>query len=291
MARCLVTGHKGYIGTKLFNRLKELGHDVRGIDLLEEYPKDINVVLREGADQKFHPYYYNFKPEFIFHMACIPRVAYSVEHPVETNENNILAGSNVLNFARKVKSVKRVIYSSSSSILGNGDGPESPYALQKLTTEIETALYSKLYGLDTVSLRYFNVYSHDQQASGPYATVVSNWMKCARENKQPFITGDGEQKRDMINVADVVEANIFCMNYQNNFNGKAFDVGTGSNISLNKIREIALKHHPDLKFEYVDPRPGDVMYSRANVEPLFELGWRHNIEIQDGIDDCFRRIK
>jgi nucleoside-diphosphate-sugar epimerase len=291
MARCLVTGHKGYIGTKLFNRLKELGHDVRGIDLLEEHPKDINIVLREGSDKKFHPHYYNFKPEFIFHMACIPRVAYSVQYPVETNENNILAGSNVLNFARKVGSVKRVIYSSSSSILGNGDGPESPYALQKLTTEIETALYSKLYGLDTVSLRYFNVYSHDQEATGPYATVVANWMKCARENKQPFITGDGEQKRDMINVADVVEANIFCMNYENDLNGRAFDVGTGNNISLNKIKEIALSYHPDLKFKYVAPRPGDVLYSRANVDPLFELGWKNNIEIEDGINDCFGRIR
>jgi len=211
MARCLVTGHKGYIGSKLYKALQEFGHTVMGIDLEEDIRKDVISVLAEGADGKFHPHYYNFQPEYIFHMACWPRVGYSVEHPVETTTNNILAGSVLLNFARKVGSVKRVIYSSSSSVVGNGIGPESPYALQKYTTEIETSLYSKLYGLDTVSLRYFNVYSHDQTINGPYATAISNWMHAIRNNITPHINGDGEQRRDMVNVEDVVKANIFCM--------------------------------------------------------------------------------
>ena len=90
MARCLVTGHKGYIGSKLFHKLKSLGHKVIGIDLNEEIPKDINKILAEDGDGKFHPYYFNFQPEYIFHMACWPRVGYSVEHPVSTNKNNIL---------------------------------------------------------------------------------------------------------------------------------------------------------------------------------------------------------
>jgi len=291
MARCLVTGHKGYIGSKLYRRLKELGHEVMGIDLNDEVSHDIIKELKEDNDGKFHPHYYNFQPEYVFHMACWPRVSYSVEKPVETSENNILAGSVILNFARKVGSVRRVIYSSSSSVMGNGTGPESPYGLQKYVTEIETTLYSKLYGLDTVSLRYFNVYSHDQKVSGPYATAISNWMHSIRTNVQPYIEGDGEQRRDMINVDDVVSANIFCMDQENNFDGSVYEIGTGTNVSLNQIKDIVNKHFPDIKFDYRDPRPGDIRETKAKIAPLKSMGWTANIDIIDGIDDCFKRIK
>lgn len=291
MARCLVTGHRGYIGSRLFEKLKFLGHEVIGIDLNEDIPKDINKTLAEDTDGKFHPYYVNFQPEYIFHMACLPRVGYSVEHPVLTTRNNILAGTNILNFARKVGSVKRVIYSSSSSVVGNGNGPASPYALQKYATELETTMYSHLYGLDTVSLRYFNVYSHDQRADGPYATAVANWMRSIREGTNPYITGDGNQRRDMINVEDVVSANIFCMNYEERLNGAVFDVGTGDNISLNEISEIVKTHFPNSVFDYVEPRKGDVLMTRANITGLAELGWNAKITIKKGISDCFRRLK
>ena len=140
MARCLVTGHKGYIGSKLYQALLDDGHDVIGIDLKSEIPHDILVDLKEGSDGKFHPYWYNFKPEYIFHLACWPRVAFSIEKPVATAINNILSNSIMLNFARKVGSVKRFIYSSSSSVVGNGSGPESPYALQKYTAEMSNSL-------------------------------------------------------------------------------------------------------------------------------------------------------
>jgi UDP-glucose 4-epimerase len=291
MARCLVTGHKGYIGSRLVKQLELEGHEVLGIDLIEDIPKDINVCLAEDNDGKFHPHYFNFKPEYIFHLACIPRVAYSVEEPVKTCKNNILAGSNVLNFARKVGSVKRVIYSSSSSVVGNGDGPASPYALQKYTTELETIMYSKLYNIDTVCLRYFNVYSPDQKASGPYATAIANWMRCIRQGAQPFITGNGEQRRDMLNVLDAVSANIFCMNKQEEFNGAVYDVGTGDNISLNEVKKIVNSHFPDLKFNYTQPRPGDVMLTKADTKPLASLGWKTKIDIKTGINQCFEKLK
>ena len=137
MARCLVTGHCGYIGSKVFQELREQGHEVLGIDLNDSVGRDILKVLREDSDGRFHPAYYNFQPEYIFHLACLPRVLYCMDHPVETAQNNILAGSTVLNFAKKCKSVKRVIYSSSSSVVGNGAGPTNPYALHKYTTELE----------------------------------------------------------------------------------------------------------------------------------------------------------
>ena len=285
MSKCLVTGHRGYIGSHLFKKLQDLGHEVLGIDLKDDY--DILKVLKENDDKSgFHPHYQNFKPEYIFHLACFPRVAYSVENPVKTMQNNIMATSIVLNFARKV-GAKRVIYSSPSSVAGNGNGPESPYALQKLTSEIETKIYSKLYGIDTVSLRYFNVYSPDQEASGPYATAVSAWMEALRRGTKPFITGTGEQRRDMLHVEDAVAANIFAMNYGEKFEGRHYDTGTGDNISLNEVKNIVNLFHSRVDFDYIAPRAGDVFETRADVLPLKKLGWEARINIHQGIEDCF----
>lgn len=147
--------------------------------------------MLESEDGSFNPDYVDFSPEVVFHMACWPRVGLSINRPVETLKNNIISGSVLLNFSRKVGSVKRVIYSSSSSVIGNGHGPTNPYALQKYITELEMGMYSKLYGLDTVSLRYFNVYSHDQIDDELYPTFVANWMQGIRDKKRLFITGDG----------------------------------------------------------------------------------------------------
>ena len=169
--------------------------------------------------------------------------------------NNVLATTKVLNFARKVKA-KRVVYSGSSSVIGDGASPNSPYGLQKLISEMECRLYAKVFDIDTVTLRYFNVYSPDQSATGPYATAISNYMQYIRDGRNPFITGDGEQRRDMVNVKDVVSANIFAMQYDDNFCGQNFDIGTGQNISLNEIKQIVLRHFPDVTFEYVPDRPG-----------------------------------
>jgi len=285
LPRCLVTGHMGYIGSHLIRKLRELGHETRGIDLKEGH--DINQDLNEGLDGKsFHPHYFNFKPDVIFHLACIPRVGYSVENPVKTMQNNVLATTNVLNFARKV-GAKRVIYSGSSSVVGDGAGPTSPYGLQKLISEMECKLYSKLYGLDTVTLRYFNVYSPDQEAEGPYATAISNWMRHIRQNKKPFITGNGEQRRDMLNVKDAVSANIFAMNHSERFKGAVYDVGTGENISLNEVKAIVQEYHPEVEFEYVAPREGDVLLTKADNESLKKIGWRTSVSIEDGVKECF----
>jgi len=290
MSRCLVTGHKGYIGSRLYKKLKEEGHEVIGIDLMSG--QDINAIdgLTEANDGKFQVFWSNFRPEYVFHMACIPRVGYSIEHPVATMKNNVIAGSNVLNFARKI-GAKRVIYSSSSSIVGNGAGPTSPYALQKLTTEIETKLYSELYDIDTVSLRYFNVYSEDQPAEGPYATAISNWMKYIAHNKTPFITGDGEQRRDMVHVDDVISANIFAMEHKESFDGIVYDVGTGKNISLNEAVDIIHKYFPNIEFEKRPSRPGEVLLTKADTEGLKKLGWCATISVEEGIDSCFRKLK
>jgi UDP-glucose 4-epimerase len=272
----LVTGHCGYIGGNLFKKLQESGHNVRGIDLKEG--KDIIEGITFEDD---------FTPEVIFHLAAIPRVVYSVENPVEVMRNNIQSTSVVLEYAKEVGAM--VVYSSSSSVEGNGSGPESPYALSKLVGELETILYNRLYGIDTVALRYFNVYSVDQVADGPYATCVANWRRFIKDGETPYITGTGDQRRDMAHVSDVVSANIFCMENRDNQNlvGKTFDVGTGNNISINEMKKIVNESLPDLQFRYVEPRPGDVMLTKANIQPFLDLGWKPEVNIEKGIESCF----
>ena len=288
MSRCLVTGHCGYIGSKLFKQLKSLGHEVQGIDQKAMIGRDIKKTLREDNDGLFHRHFLDFQPEFIFHMACWPRVGYCLDNPVKTMENNVIGGSIVLNYARKIGSVKRFIYSSSSSVVGNGSGPTNPYALQKYVTELETKIYADVYGLESISLRYFNVYSECQTIDGPYVTAVANWMKNIRENKKSFITGDGEQRRDMVHVNDVISANIFAMNHKGAFGGNCYDVGTGENISLNEVRTIVQKFH-NVDFNYVEGRPGEVLLTKADITPLSDLGWKHSISINEGLERCFSK--
>ena len=282
--RCLVTGHKGYIGAHLMKKLRELGHHVVGIDFANDPQQNLLYCLENN------PYYSSFRPEYIFHLACIPRVEYSVENPVFTMQNNVIATTKVLDFAKKVKA-KRVVYSGSSSVVGDGSGPKSPYGLQKLISEMECKLYSELYDLDTVTLRYFNVYSPDQKAESAYATAVSNFMQHIRENKNPFITGDGEQRRDMAHVEDVVSANIFAMEYAGQFNGRYFDIGTGDNISLNEISQIIKKHLPEVEFSYIQPRKGDVLCTKADITPIKKFGWEPKIDIKRGVEECFVKLK
>lgn len=288
MARCLVTGHKGYIGSTVYKTLLEQGHEVMGIDLQEGH--DILRELKPATDGTFHPHWANFKPEYIFHLAAIPRVAYSVEQPVHVIENNVLSSLYILEFARAC-GTRRVIYSSSSSVVGNGSGAENPYGASKYMPEAMCGVWSRLYGVDTVCLRYFNVYSPDQKADGPYATAIANWMQHIRDGKNPFITGDGTQTRDMAHKLDVVAANIFCMNYKGSFGGSWYDIGTGNNISLNDIRNIVTNHFPEVIFKYVAPREGDVMHTRANISPLRELGWSPKNSALEGITECFQLLK
>lgn len=290
--KCLVTGHKGYIGSRLYKALLNRSDcDVIGIDTNDMLGNNIlNIFSNSPSHAQTRENLENWKPDYIFHLAAIPRVGESIDNPVQTMMNNVLAGSIILDFAKEC-GTKRVIYSSSSSVRGNGDGPLSPYAVQKLTTELEASIYPELYGLDTVSLRYFNVYSEDQPAEGAYATAVANWMKYIRKGDNPFITGDGEQRRDMLYVDDAVAANIFAMDHKENFNGAAFDVGTGSNISLNEMKEIVQSHFDNVEFDYVKDRKGDVLETKADTQGLKDLGWKTKTDIKKGVDRCFKNLK
>ena len=254
MSKILVTGHRGYIGRHLFDAISEydpIGIDLKeGEDLLERLP--------------------GVEIDTVFHFAALPRVEYSVENPSYTLKHNVLGTSSVLEWAKQ-HGAKRVVFSSSSAIYGDGPGPNSPYGLHKLMSEMECKL---------------NVYSEDQEYGGAYSTVISAWMEMIRDNKPLRIDGDGEQTRDYVHVEDVVSANLFCANYEGEFNGACFDVGTGEAISLNEIKEFVEKRY-NINWHQAPERVGDVKNTLADIEPLRSLGWQSKIKIDKGLEKCF----
>jgi nucleoside-diphosphate-sugar epimerase len=272
----LVTGYRGYIGNKLYNKLISLNYDVIGIDLKDG--EDISSCLPK-----------NKKIDYVFHLAALPRVEYSVLNPSYTMKQNVLVTSMLLEWSKN-NNVKRFIFSSSSAIYGNDDKPTSPYGLHKLISEMECELYSKLYDLDTVSLRYFNVYSEDQPFGGTYSTVISAWMKMIKENKTLRIDGDGEQTRDFIHVNDIIDANILCMNYKNKFNGNRYDVGSEKSVSINYIKNYIDKYN-NVRWEKTPERKGDAKHTLANTTELKKLGWQPKIDIENGLKLCFYKEK
>jgi len=267
--KILVTGHKGFIGTKLFLKLTALGHKVTGIDLKEG--KDLHHCLPEG----------DF--DFVFHLAALPSVQYSVENPSYTMKQNVLASSVLLEWCVK-KKIKRLVFSSSAAAVE----ANSPYGLHKRITEMECSLFSELYGLDTVCLRYYNVYSEDQEFAGAYSTVISHWMNSVKNKDVLFMDGDGEQTRDFIHLDDIVEANVFCMNSKENFHGKALDVGTGNEISLKQIK-FYIDQNNDVSWLHRPQRAGDIKKSKSNPSVLIEMGWNPKVSIKEGIKRCFKK--
>ena len=267
----LVTGYKGYIGNKIYNKLVELNYEVKGVDLKDG--EDLLYCLPSGQF------------DYVFHLAALPRVGYSVEHPSYTLKHNVMATSKLLEWS-KDHGVKRFIFSSSSSALGNGHGPTSPYGLHKLMSEMECKLYSELYGLDTVCLRYFNVFSEDQEFGGSYSTVVCAWMEMIKQKKLLRLDGDGTQSRDFVHVDDIVDINLFCMNHRETFNGEIYDVGSGITMTVNDIKDI-VQCYNDVEFYYTPERKGDPKHTKANIKNLKNIGWTAKINPTIAIHNCF----
>jgi len=272
MNKILVTGHKGYIGNKMYKRLLELGHNIRGIDL-----KEGENIISCLPDEHF---------DYVFHFAALPRVEYSVENPSYTMKQNVLSTSILLEWAKK-HNVKRVIFSSSSATIGDGFGPKSPYGLQKLISEMECKLYSQLYKLDTVSLRYFNVFSEDQEYGGAYSTVICAWIEMLKKDQRITIEGDGTQTRDFVHVNDIIDVNLFCMDYEESFNGINYEVGTGVSISINVIKDIVNKYHT-VDWAVKPARKGDVKRTLADISKLKNIGWCAKIDPITEIINCFK---
>jgi nucleoside-diphosphate-sugar epimerase len=292
----LVTGGAGFIGSNLVNALVGRGLRVRIVD---NFTTGNRSQLDPQADT-FEADIRNIesiRPAFagvdcVFHVAAMPRVPLSIEKPVETHMVNVVGTLNVLIAARDA-GVRRVVYSGSSSAYGDQPGlplredmtpnPLNPYALQKLTGEYYTRLFHRLFSMQTLGLRYFNVFGPRMAHEGAYVTVISVFLRARREGKPLTIHSDGEQTRDFTHVHDVVRANLLAMDCPT-ADGRAINVGGGRNISINRIAELI--GGPTV---HLPPRPGDARHTLAdNSEAQRTLGWRPEVKFEDGLAELIR---
>ena len=293
MPHYLVTGGAGFIGSNLVKQLLADGQQVRVLDnysggkraerffAAAEYLEgdirniaDLNKAM-DGIDG-------------VFHTAAVPRMPFSVEQPLETNDNNVTGTLNVLLAARDA-GVKRVVYSASSSAYGDQPTtpyvetmkprPMSPYGLQKLIGEEYCRLFFELYGLETISLRYFNVYGPLMDPEGDYALVIGKFLKQKKAGQPLTIFGDGEYYRDYTHVSDVVAANILAMSTRQVGKGEVINIGNHDPHSVNELAELI--GGPTIN---ISPRPGDPRRTDADNSLAKKiLGWEPKIKFADGI--------
>ena len=223
----------------------------------------------------------------VFHLAALPRVQYSIEHPVETAEVNITGTQNIL-LAAKEAGVKRIVYSASSAAYGDQTvmplveamlpQPKSPYGLQKYVGEHLMRLWSEIYGIETVSLRYFNVYGSRQSSDGAYALVIALFLKQKKEGKPMTITGDGFQTRDFTHVRDVVRANMLAMESKKVGKGEVMNIGGGKNYS---VLDIAKLIGGEYTFIPARIEPKNTLADTKRAEALID--WKPQENFEKGI--------
>ena len=291
--KAAVVGGAGFIGSNLVDALVERGDDVIVVDDLSSgYRRNLNPaaplhqvdisVDSEGLTMALSD------REVVFLTAALPRVPRSIEDPVGTHAVNVTGALRVLKAAVDV-GAKRVVYSSSSSVYGDQPtlpltedmvpGPLNPYACQKLMGEIYARNFARIYEIETVCLRYFNVYGPRQVTEGSYRLVISIFMDQLARGEPLTIQGDGEQTRDFTWVGDVVRANILAAESDRVGQGEPINVGAGVEVSVNRIAELI--GGPAV---HVPPRGFDERFKRAGIERARELlGWRPTVQIEEGI--------
>src|SRR3954452_7952399 len=304
MAKYLVTGGAGFIGSHLTTELTRRGHTVRVVDNLAtgkrsnlEHVSGVEFLEGDLADETVARRAANGM-DYVLHQAAIPSVPRSVKDPITSNRANVDATLNILVAARDA-GVKRLVFAGSSSAYGNTPtlpkhedmpaNPLSPYALQKVVGEQYLQMFTKLYGLETVSIRYFNVFGPRQDPSSPYSGVISVFAAALIENRSPTIFGDGEQTRDFTYVANVVDGVLRACE-ATAANGEVINVATAGRISLNELfRTMRDLIGASAEPTYEEGRAGDVRDSQAditkartilNYEPIvsFEEGLRRTVE-------------
>jgi nucleoside-diphosphate-sugar epimerase len=294
----LVTGGGGFIGSHLVEMLLEYGCMVRVID-----------TFATGQRERIHPSAELIEADIrharaligafdgvdcVFHTAALPRVPLSIEDPAATHAVNVVGTINVLLAARD-SGVRRLIFSGSSSVYGNQPelplqedmrpSPRSPYALQKLTAEQYTRLFHQLYGMETLTLRYFNVFGPRMATEGAYLTVISAFLRARQEGKPILIDGDGEQTRDFTHVYDVVRANLMAMDCPI-ADGRALNIGQGRSVSVNWVAERI--GGPRV---YRPARAGDVRHTLADYSRAEEvLGWVPQVSTEEGLDNLIGAV-
>lgn len=292
--KVVVTGGAGFIGSHLADALIERGFDVHIID-------DLSAGKMENVNKQaiFHKEdIRNFEAikkiiegsKYVFHVAAKPRVQVSIQNPRETHDINVNGTLNVL-VASRDTGVKRVIYSASSSAYGEQDTmplhedmharPISPYGLQKYIGELKCRVFSKVYGIETISLRYFNVYGPRLVSEGgAYDLVIGRFLKQRKEGKPITIVPDGEQTRDFTHVRDVVRANILAMESDKVGKGEVINIGAGKNYSINRV--AAIIGGPVV---YIEPRlePKHTLAENKKAKEL--LGWEPEVTLEEGIEE------
>lgn len=297
----LVTGSGGFIGSNFVRGFKQQYPNVRVIGLDVRKGDDASDVFYKGSitdGALVGKIFKTHRPEYVFHFAAIPRVTYSVLHPAETSRVNVHGTAHLLEKARD-HGAKRFIFSSSSSVYGGAKklptkesedlpDPKSPYAAHKHAGEILCRLTAELHDIDTVSLRYFNVYGPGQFGDAPYSTVISAWLDALylpKKGVRPFLEGDGKQSRDFSFVDDVVRANIMAMEYEGRLGGEVFNIGAGSRTDLLTVRKLIERHTgKKIDLECRPPRAGDVRDTHADVSKAAKiLGFTPQVPFEEGI--------
>ncbi|HEY4035218.1 MAG TPA: SDR family oxidoreductase [Ktedonobacteraceae bacterium] len=309
--RYLVTGGAGFIGSHIAETLLKQGESVRvfdnyvtgresNLDALKGLPgtleiltgdlRDIDAVKAAVAGT-----------EVVFHQGALASVPRSIANPVLSLETNVNGTQNVLLAARDA-GVRRVVYASSSSVYGNTPtlpkheemptAPLSPYAVQKLTGELLCGVFTHIYGLETVALRYFNVFGPRQDPMSEYAAVIPRFLTALLEKQRPIVFGDGEQTRDFTYVENVVQANLLAATSKEAI-GQAMNVGCGERVSLNAVLRIAGELLGiQSEIEYREPRSGDVRDSLADISKAKRLlGYTPQVKFDQGLERTLNSLR
>lgn len=308
-SKFLVTGGAGFIGSNLCEALLDMGHKVRCLDNLSNgFYDNIQPFINNKNFEFFNGTITDYEVcnnackgvDYVLHQAAWGSVPRSIEMPVYYEEVNIKGTVNMMEAAVKNK-VKKFVYASSSSVYGDSpilpkvEGNEgnvlSPYALTKKVDEEYGKIYSKIYGLETVGLRYFNVFGRRQNPNGAYAAVIPKFIGSLIAQESVSIHGDGNQSRDFTYIDNVIEANLKAACSSNVTSGKAYNVAVGGRISLNMLfSRICLELSLDkIQPIYVPERKGDVKHSMANIElAKKELGYSASISFEKGLRETIR---
>ncbi len=290
----IVTGGAGFIGSNLVDLLIDEGHEIDVIDNFSSGKKEnCNEKAKyhniDISDQSNYDELKKIleKSDGVFHLAALPRVQESIDNPLHFEKNNTLSTINILKACADMN-IKRLVYSASSSAYGNtinlpskeGDpiDPISPYAMQKYYGEVACKMFANVYGIETVSLRYFNVYGERQSLEGAYALVMCVFARQRLNNEPLTIRGDGEQRRDFTHVRDIAKANILAMSSQKVGSGEVINIGNSDNRSVNQI--AAMIGGPTVT---VDPvvEPRETLADNSKAKKL--LGWEPSIVIEEWV--------
>lgn len=289
--KVLVTGGLGFIGSHIVDEVIEDNEviiiDNKSTGKIEnlKYPNHENLTLIENDLNEVNLDKVLINVDYVFHLAAMASVPLSIDNPIKSTNDNLNATIKLLNACRANK-VKKIIFSSSSSVYGDNTNiplketeyplPKSPYAASKASCELYLKTYHEAYGLNYVSLRYFNVFGPKQDKNSQYAAVIPNFISALLEGEKPIIYGDGEQTRDFIYVKDVVKANI--KSCECDYNG-IVNVASGRKMTINELYKIICETLGyDVEAEYLPERKGDIKHSLADVSKMKKINYEVDLE-------------